>query len=54
MLMCGIIDELEASTRLGSPERPFLLSYFFCQATDSGLDNYTAVLRGLIYMLVTQ
>lgn len=53
MLMCGIINELEAS-RLGSTERPFLLSYFFCQATNSGLNSYTAVLRGLIYMLVTQ
>jgi hypothetical protein len=51
--MCGIIDELEASTSLGNPERPILLSYFFCQATNSGLNNYTAVLRGLIYMLVT-
>ncbi|KAM0228002.1 hypothetical protein ACHAP5_012058 [Fusarium lateritium] len=50
MLMCGIIDELEAP----SSERPFLLSYFFCQATNSGLNSYTAVLRGLIYMLITQ
>ncbi|CAJ0554953.1 Ff.00g134660.m01.CDS01 [Fusarium sp. VM40] len=53
MLMCGIIDELEAS-RLGNTEHPFFLSYFFCQATNSGLNSYTAVLRGLIYMLVTQ
>jgi hypothetical protein len=31
-----------------------LLSYFFCQATDSHLNSATAVLRGLLYMLVHQ
>ncbi|PVH92635.1 hypothetical protein DM02DRAFT_677372 [Periconia macrospinosa] len=31
-----------------------LLSYFFCQATDSRINNATAVLRGLIYLLVDQ
>jgi hypothetical protein len=49
MLLCGIIDELskvEAKTSL--------LSYFFCQATDARINNATAVLRGLIYMLVFQ
>jgi hypothetical protein len=49
MLLCGIVDELNKSTA-GSP----LLSYFFCQATDSRINKATAVLRGLIYMLVTQ
>ena len=29
-----------------------LLSYFFCQATDSRINNATAVLRGLLYLLV--
>ncbi|KAK0744691.1 hypothetical protein B0T21DRAFT_380877 [Apiosordaria backusii] len=47
MLLCGIIDELE---------RPVIadggnLAYFFCQATDSRINNPTAVLRGLIYLL---
>jgi NACHT domain len=31
-----------------------LLSYFFCQATDSRINNATAVLRGLLYLLVNQ
>lgn len=47
MLLCGIIDELSASDN--GP-----LAFFFCQATDSRLDNAAAVLRGLIYMLVDQ
>ncbi len=49
MLLCGIINELSKSTFDTA-----LLSYFFCQATDSRLNNATAVLRGLIYMLVGQ
>ncbi|KAB5569903.1 NACHT domain-containing protein, partial [Coniochaeta sp. 2T2.1] len=44
MLLCGVIDEL--SKESGA------LSYFFCQATDRRMNNATAVLRGLIYMLV--
>lgn len=47
MLLCGIIDELEK-------EPDNLLSYFFCQATEARLSNATAVLRGLIYLLVNQ
>ncbi len=54
MLLCGIIDELSASTRLADPNTTTLLSYFFCQATDSRINNASAVLRGLIYMLVQQ
>ncbi|KAG9231305.1 NACHT domain-containing protein [Amylocarpus encephaloides] len=45
MLLCGIIDEMSACT---------LLSFFFCQATDSRINNATAVLQGLIYQLVVQ
>jgi hypothetical protein len=47
MLLCGIIDELEKSTADTS-----LLSFFFCQATDARINNVTAVLRGLIFLLV--
>ncbi|KAF2844476.1 HET-domain-containing protein [Plenodomus tracheiphilus IPT5] len=49
MLLCGIIDELH-----NSMPRTALLSYFFCQATDSRINSATAVLRGLFYMLVNQ
>ncbi|KAK1974472.1 hypothetical protein LZ30DRAFT_406165 [Colletotrichum cereale] len=49
MLLCGIIDELEATRAQGK-----LLSYFFCQATDERLNTATAVLRGLIFMLLDQ
>ncbi|KAM0449365.1 hypothetical protein ACHAO4_007712 [Trichoderma viride] len=48
MLLCGLIDEIERSTTI------HCLSYFFCQATEVRLRNATAVLRGLIYMIVIQ
>ncbi|PQE19017.1 hypothetical protein CJF31_00011382 [Rutstroemia sp. NJR-2017a BVV2] len=49
MLLCGVINELERSKA-----KSVLLSYFFCQATDSRINYATAVLRGLIYLLVDQ
>src|SRR5690606_25049966 len=49
MLLCGIIDELEKSTAGNS-----LLSYFFCQATTTRINNATAVPLGLSYLLVKQ
>lgn len=49
MLLCGIIDEIQGE---GSSTEP--LSYFFCQATDSRINTATAVLRGLIYLLIKQ
>jgi hypothetical protein len=49
MLLCGIIDELQNSI----PQN-VLLSYFFCQATDSRINSATAVLQGLLYMLIDQ
>jgi hypothetical protein len=45
MLLCGIIDELSPQT---------MLSYFFCQATDSRINSATAVVRGLVYLPVKQ
>jgi hypothetical protein len=47
MLICGIINVLEKS-------KHDILSFFFCQGTDSRINNATAVLRGLIYLLVNQ
>jgi hypothetical protein len=41
-------------TRLRDKEANTLLSYFFCQATDSRINNAVAVLRGLIYLLIDQ
>ena len=49
MLLCGIVNELKKSMA-----NTDLLSYFFCQATDSRINNATAVLRGLMYLLVDQ
>ncbi|KAF2183357.1 NACHT-domain-containing protein, partial [Zopfia rhizophila CBS 207.26] len=49
MLLCGIVNELKSSTA-----KRGLLSYFFCQATDSRINSATAVLRGLLYLLVNQ
>ncbi|KAH8800439.1 WD40-repeat-containing domain protein [Xylogone sp. PMI_703] len=49
MLLCGIINKLKKSkTEMD------LLAYFFCQATDDNINKATAVLRGLIYLLVDQ
>ncbi|KAH7080198.1 WD40-repeat-containing domain protein [Paraphoma chrysanthemicola] len=47
MLLCGIIEELKKSAT-------GLLSFFFCQSTDSRISSATAVLRGLILLLVNQ
>jgi hypothetical protein len=49
MLLCGVINELQSSI-----PQTALLSYFFCQATDSRINSATAVLRGLLYMLMHQ
>ncbi|PHH64812.1 hypothetical protein CDD81_3878 [Ophiocordyceps australis] len=53
MLLCGIIDQLQAAMSCEQPEAA-KLAYFFCQTTDSRINNATAVLRGLIYILVLQ
>ncbi|KAK7414057.1 hypothetical protein QQX98_007089 [Neonectria punicea] len=47
MLLCGIIDEIEQ-------DKTRALSYFFCQATEPTLRTATAVLRGLVYVLIDQ
>ncbi|KAF1958486.1 HET-domain-containing protein [Byssothecium circinans] len=49
MLLCGIINELNNSIAETN-----LQSYFFCQATDTRINNGAAVLRGLLYLLVVQ
>jgi hypothetical protein len=47
MLLCGVINELSKSMIHTSQ-----LSYFFCQATDPRINSATAVLRGLLFLLV--
>jgi hypothetical protein len=56
MLLIGIINEMGKTTRLLKPtsDDSHLLSYFLCQGTDVKLNNATAVLRGLIYLLLIQ
>lgn len=49
MLLCGIINELQKVKA-----KTNIVSFFFCQATDSRINNATAVVRGLLYMLVDQ
>jgi len=49
MLLCGIVDELQKSIA-----KTDLLSYFFCQASDARINSATTVLRGLLYLLVSQ
>ncbi|KAH8742353.1 hypothetical protein F5883DRAFT_478116 [Diaporthe sp. PMI_573] len=47
MLLCGVINELEKLPATNT-------SYFFCQATDTRINTATAVLRGLIHLLIDQ
>jgi hypothetical protein len=54
MLISGILDELSPLTKLRDKDATTLLSYFFCQATDDRIDNGSAALRGLIYLLIDQ
>lgn len=48
MLLCGIVDSLQKLMPSS------LISFFFCQATDERINNSTAILRGLIFLLVDQ
>ncbi|KAJ5218068.1 uncharacterized protein N7498_000167 [Penicillium cinerascens] len=52
MLFCGIIDELTELAK--SAPNTTVISYFFCQATNVRINHATAVLRGLIFMMVDQ
>ncbi len=50
MLLCGIVDELPSIVAKTKNQ----LSFFFCQGTDSRINHATAVLRGLLYLLLDQ
>lgn len=52
MLMIGLIEELLG--QLKATPGSGILSYFFCQGTDSRLNNAASILKGLIYLLVDQ
>ena len=55
MLMIGIIDELLLQVaKSGKPSATEALSYFLCQGTDSRLNTAMAILRGIIYLLVSE
>ena len=56
MLLITIVEELERQLerRRRTASSLTALSYFFCQGTDGKLNNATAVLRGLIYLLCIQ
>ncbi|KAL7931195.1 Pfs, NACHT and WD domain protein [Trichoderma chlorosporum] len=54
MLACGIIDELANQTRIRIPESKTILSYFFCQGTDSRINTAVGVLRSLLYLIIHQ
>ncbi|KAL7789788.1 quinon protein alcohol dehydrogenase-like superfamily [Trichoderma ceciliae] len=49
MLLCGIIDDLEKNPGIIAK-----LGYFFCQATDSRINNAAAVIGGLTFSLLKQ
>ncbi|KAJ4126988.1 hypothetical protein NW768_008609 [Fusarium equiseti] len=49
MSVCGIIDHISASSDSNT-----ILSYFFCDASDSNLNNATSILRSIIYSIIFQ
>jgi hypothetical protein len=50
MLMMGLVRELSRQPAALAPT----LSFFFCQGTDAVLNNATAILRSLIWLLLVQ
>ncbi|KAJ5362433.1 hypothetical protein N7541_003277 [Penicillium brevicompactum] len=48
MLLCGIINELSALNNGNATT----ISFFFCQAAEPRINNATAVLRGLLYLIL--
>lgn len=50
MLLCGILNQIKPDYT----KRDAAMSFFFCQSTDSRLNNASAVLRGLIYLLAAE
>ncbi|KAN0086979.1 hypothetical protein V8E54_000667 [Elaphomyces granulatus] len=55
MLIIGIIGELlQQVAKSGKSSATEVLSYFLCQGTDSRLNTATAILRGIIYLLVIE
>ncbi|KAJ3540936.1 hypothetical protein NM208_g4832 [Fusarium decemcellulare] len=54
MSICGIINEMSPETKIEDQNSDKLLSYFFCEAADSRLNNAVSVLRGIIYLLAKQ
>ncbi|KAI1740708.1 hypothetical protein F4680DRAFT_83907 [Xylaria scruposa] len=49
MLLCGIVNELHKMGR-----KDWNVAYYFCQATHDQLRKATSVLRGLIFLLLSQ
>jgi len=54
MLLVAIIQELQPHSKLDNLAADSFLSFFFCQNTDSRLNNSVAILKGLIYLLLVQ
>lgn len=52
MIMMALADEISAQVKT-QPESA-VLSYFFCQNTNGNCNTATSILRGLIFLLVTQ
>lgn len=68
MMMLGLVDALSSASKAGGSHRSTFakvkrrlfsksknyVAYFFCQSTDSRINNATSVLRSLIYLLVDE
>ncbi|CEI68091.1 unnamed protein product [Fusarium venenatum] len=54
MSVCGIIDYISLLSVRESKDANINLSYFFCDASDSNLNNATSVLRGIVYSIIFQ
>jgi hypothetical protein len=49
-----LLGALRTARRSVGRGSPLLVSYFFCQSTDSRLNSAASVLKGLIYLVVQQ
>lgn len=52
MIICGIINELASEAKPCRLNSHTVLSYFFCHSTDSRTNTATALLRGLLHLII--
>ncbi|KAF3935555.1 hypothetical protein ABW19_dt0202679 [Dactylella cylindrospora] len=54
MIMIGLANELERQASVASQTPGATLAYYYCESGDPSHNNVASVLRGLLFMLITQ